>query len=262
MFSILRRNVLVIIALLFVATATTVVNAASAGTGSTVANASGITNSPLSRNLRSNPLFPQTIAVTLTITTHGGVNFATMGPDVTLEGRCSPLRAVHVNGSTTGVRYPISTTWQYTSALWTRDNVFVITDGLDSRTLTVYWDDFHGGTLTEDTTLLTSDYPYTIAEDIVVPSGITLTIEPSATLRFQAGRSLRVEGGQLVAVGTISRPVLFTRDGTDPWGAILIQNSIPNISKCCQIILFLNLARILKKCRNITGPVITRITPY
>ncbi len=166
----------------------------------------------------------QTLSMTLTISTNGGVNFATTEPEVTLEGTCSPLRDVTVNGSTEGVCYPTATAWWYTSTLWTRDNVFVITDGLDSRTITVYWDNFHGGTLTEDTTLLTSGYPYVITDDIVVSSSITLTIEPSATLRFRAGRSLRVEG-RLVAVGTPSRPVVLTRDGTDPWGGVTFQNS-------------------------------------
>ncbi|MCK4451314.1 MAG: right-handed parallel beta-helix repeat-containing protein, partial [Anaerolineae bacterium] len=88
-----------------------------------------------------------------------------------------------------------------------------------------YWDVFHGGTLTEDTTLLASGYPYVINEDIVVPSGVTLTIEPGVTLQFQAGRSLRVEEGRLLAEGTPSQPIVFTRHGTDPWGAVVFQNS-------------------------------------
>ena len=86
-------------------------------------------------------------------------------------------------------------------------------------------DAFTGGTLTQDTTLSISGSPYVISADIVVPTGLTLTVEPGVTLRFQAGRSLRVEGGRLVAEGTLSQPILFTRDGADPWGAILVQDS-------------------------------------
>ena len=85
---------------------------------------------------------------------------------------------------------------------------------------------FHGGTLTENTTLPTGGDPYVITDDIVVPEGITLTIEPGVMLRFQAGRSLRVEQGRLVAEGTPSLPILFTRDGASPWGAILFLNSV------------------------------------
>ncbi|MCK4315542.1 MAG: CotH kinase family protein, partial [Anaerolineae bacterium] len=161
----------------------------------------------------------------LSISTNGGANFTTTQPEVTLEGDCSPLRDVYVNGSQEGVQYPTATTWRYTSTLWTRDNVFVFTDGLDSHTITVYWDTFHGGTLTEDTTLPTSGYPYAITDDIVVPAGLTLTIEPGVTLQFQADRSLRVEGGRLLAEGTGNQPIVFTRQGSGYWGGILLYDT-------------------------------------
>ena len=167
-------------------------------------------------------LLAQIPATTLAITTNGGANFATTEPEVTLEGTCSPLRDVAVNGESAAVHYPTATTWRTTSALWTRDNVFVFTDGLHSRTITVYWDTFHGGALTEDTTLLTSGYPYVITSDIVVPAGITLTIEPGVTLQFQADRALRVEGGRLLAEGSAAQPILFTRQGGGYWGGILL----------------------------------------
>jgi len=162
---------------------------------------------------------------TLSISTNGGEDFVTTQGEVTLEGDCSPLRDVHVNGSTGGVSYPTATTWRYTGALWTRDNVFVVTDGLDSRTITVYWDVFHGGTLAEDTIISTSNYPYVITDDIVVPAGLTLTIEPGVTLQFQANRVLRVEEGRLLAEGTASQPIVFTRQGGDYWGGILLDRT-------------------------------------
>jgi len=144
---------------------------------------------------------------------------------VTLEGACSPLRDVHVNGSADGVCYPTATTWRYTGTLWTRDNVFVFTDGLDSRTITVYWDAFHGGTLAADTTVSTSGIPYAITDDIIVPAGLTLTIEPGVTLQFQANRALRVEGGRLLAEGSAAQPIVFTRQGDGYWGGILLDRT-------------------------------------
>ena len=88
-----------------------------------------------------------------------------------------------------------------------------------------FWDDFHGGTLTESITLVADCYPtYVISDDIVVPAGITLTIEPSVTLRFAQDRSLTVMG-RLAAAGTLAQPVVFTNDGADPWGAIVFQGS-------------------------------------
>jgi parallel beta-helix repeat protein len=161
-------------------------------------------------------------ATTLSIKTNGGRDFATTRQTVTLEGDCSPLRDVTVNGN--AVHYPTATTWRYTSALWARDNVFVVTDGLHRRTITVHWD-FHSGTLTEDTTLFTSASPYVITEDIVVPAGLTLTIQPGVTLQFARDHALRVEGGRLLAAGTAARPIVFTRRESDYWGGILFLNT-------------------------------------
>jgi len=163
---------------------------------------------------------------TLAITTNGGADFPTSQSEITLEGECSPLRDVYVNGSPARVRYPTATTWHYTSTLWTRDNVFVVTDGLHIRRITVYHDDFHGGTLTKDTTLLTSSYPYAITDDIIVPAGVTLTIQPGATLQFQADRYLRAnEGGRLLAEGTNTQPIVFTRQSDAYWGGILLDRT-------------------------------------
>ena len=163
---------------------------------------------------------------TLSISTNGGADIVTTQIEVMLEGDCSPLRDVYVNGSPARVQYPAATTWRYTSTLPARDNVFVVTDGLDSRTITVYLDFFHGGTLTEDTTLLTSDYPYAITENIVVPAGFTLTIEPGATLQFKNDRWLWVEeGGRLLAEGTAAQPIIFTGQEGDYWGGILLERT-------------------------------------
>ncbi|MCP4542399.1 MAG: hypothetical protein GY832_35195 [Chloroflexi bacterium] len=159
------------------------------------------------------------------INTNGGADFSTPQTEITLEGGCSPLRDVHVNGDPSTVQYPTVTTWRYTNTLETRDNVFVISDGLYNHKITVYWDYFHGGILTKSTTLLTSQLPYTITDDIVVPTGITLTIEPGVTLNFAANRMLRVEGGRLLAEGTIAQPTLFTRQGDDYWDGILFAQS-------------------------------------
>jgi len=168
----------------------------------------------------------QTLALTLTITTNGGRNFATTEPQVILEGTCSPIRPVYVNGSTLDVSYPTTITWRYSTTLWTRDNHFVVTDGVDSRAITVYWDYFHGGLLTDDLTLLTSACPYTITADIQVSATAALTIQPGVTLRLEAGRSLWVgPGGRLAAAGAPTQPITFTRAGPDPWGAIVLEDS-------------------------------------
>ena len=101
----------------------------------------------------------------------------------------------------------------------------VIAGGSESRTVAAYGDSFHGGTLTEDTTLSADDSPYVISEDIIVPAGITLTIEPSVTLQFQANRSIQVKGGRILAEGTITQSITLTRHGDGYWGGILLQNT-------------------------------------
>jgi parallel beta-helix repeat protein len=163
---------------------------------------------------------------TLFINTNNGTDFATTEPEVFLEGACSPLRDVTINGSAEGVQYPTAETWHYTATLWTRDNVFVAADGLESRTITIYWNFFDGGTLTEDVTLPASHRPYDIFENIIIPDGLTLRIEPGATLFFQSTRFLRVnQGGRLLAEGTAAQPIVFTKRGINYWGGILLDRT-------------------------------------
>ncbi len=162
----------------------------------------------------------------LSIQTHGGSDFATSQTSVTLEGECSPLRDVHVNGDPSGVAYPTPTTWRYTANLPARDNDFVISDGLHSYAITVYRDYFDGGTLAADLTLMTSRRPYEIVESVTVPDGVTLTIEPGVTLQFRNDRYIRVnEGGRLLAEGTRSAPIVFTRQQSGYWGGILLDRT-------------------------------------
>jgi len=64
--------------------------------------------------------------------------------------------------------------------------------------------------ITSDTTLLASHSPYTFSNQVVVASNATLAIEPGVTLRFRQGCGLTVRG-RLLAEGTASQPVSFTR---------------------------------------------------
>ncbi len=165
-------------------------------------------------------------ATTLSIATNDGDDFTTTSAEVTLEGNCSPLRDVQVNGSSEGVSYPTATTYRYEGVLWDEDNVFAVSDGLDTLTITVHWDSFHGGTLTEDTLLAASPYPYAITSNIIVPADITLTIEPGVTLHFKENRYLRVNaGGRLLAEGTAAHPILFTKQSSGYWGGILLDQT-------------------------------------
>lgn len=84
------------------------------------------------------------------------------------------------------------------------------------------------GKLSGDATWNAAGNPYQVGEDVTVPEGTVLTIEPGVKVSFQAGRSLVVEG-TLIARGTAEDPVLFT--GTVAggvaarWGSIVFADS-------------------------------------
>lgn len=60
---------------------------------------------------------------------------------------------------------------------------------------------------------------YHVTGDLTVASGVTLTIEPGAVVKFDAGRSLTVAGGAtLDAQGTRAQPIVFTSIKDDGHG--------------------------------------------
>lgn len=155
---------------------------------------------------------------TLSITTNGGADFTVQIPTVALEGECSPLRDVAVDGDP-AVTYTSAETWRYTKTLHAGANHIVVTDGQDTRTIVVTWEAFSGGPVTADRTLYRAASPYHITSDINVHAGATLTIEPGTELRFSPGSSLLVYG-RLLAEGTSARPIVFTGQNGTHWGAI------------------------------------------
>jgi hypothetical protein len=169
---------------------------------------------------------------TLSITTNAGQDFTTTQRTVVLEGECSPWRDVYVNGSAEGITYPSVYDWRYTTPpLRPRANRFVATDRdsdgqvVTTRTITVTFDTFDGGILTESLTLTLDASPYIILDDIIVPPTLTLTVEPGVTVAFAEGTSLFVEG-RLLAEGTAGQPIIFTRDqDSGYWGVVGIYSS-------------------------------------
>ncbi len=67
------------------------------------------------------------------------------------------------------------------------------------------------GVLTEDTTMAPCSTAYQLTGTLIVPAGVTLSILPGTTVFFDAGASIRVEGGRLLAEGTLYEPLRFTR---------------------------------------------------
>ena len=71
------------------------------------------------------------------------------------------------------------------------------------------------GHISEDTALTLDSSPYRVVKDVIVDSGVKLTIEPGVKVEFADGYSLIVEGS-LSAIGTEISPIIFTSSRVDP----------------------------------------------
>ena len=84
------------------------------------------------------------------------------------------------------------------------------------------------GIISVDTTWTLANSPYIVTGGIIVNSGVTLTIEAGATVKFDSLKSLIIEG-TLIAKGTSSNKITFTSNQSTPsasdWGFILFNDS-------------------------------------
>jgi len=86
-----------------------------------------------------------------------------------------------------------------------------------------YCDTYISGNITSDTTWTNSNSPYIVTATVHVLSGVTVTIEPGVTIKFNINTGLNIDG-KLVARGTDSQKILFTSNQLFPapgdWGGI------------------------------------------
>jgi hypothetical protein len=72
--------------------------------------------------------------------------------------------------------------------------------------------------------------PYIVTGNAIVSDGVTLTIEPGTTLKFESERGLTVEG-TLIAQGTADNQITFTSAAANPapgdWGQIYFERPSP-----------------------------------
>lgn len=82
------------------------------------------------------------------------------------------------------------------------------------------------GTLAATTLWRAADGPFQVTGDVVVPAGVTLTIEPGTSVFFEAGRRLWVYG-RLLAEGTPTHRIQFGRHPSDfgNWDGVAFVNS-------------------------------------
>ena len=75
------------------------------------------------------------------------------------------------------------------------------------------------GLIDADTTWTLSGSPYIVTGNTLVEDGVTLTIEPGVEVRFNPDVSLEIRG-ELIAQGTESSRITFTKNGSGDWGAV------------------------------------------
>jgi hypothetical protein len=85
-----------------------------------------------------------------------------------------------------------------------------------------------GGAIAANTTWGAAGTPFVVTSDVLVQTGVTLTIEPGVCVKFQAQRGLRIDG-ELIAQGTDSDPICFTTGVLPPnfgdWAGVLFTDT-------------------------------------
>lgn len=72
------------------------------------------------------------------------------------------------------------------------------------------------GGIYSNTTWKKANSPFIVTSDVVVFTGVTLTIEPGVTVRFRNKTKLEIRQGKLDASGSVSDPINFTSDSSTP----------------------------------------------
>lgn len=85
-----------------------------------------------------------------------------------------------------------------------------------------------GGYIEQDITL-TADRNYIVTNNLVIPSGVTVTIEPGTVIKFKSDKRLSI-AGTLVAKGTVNDNIIFDLNYDNSTSFIVIDNADTNAS--------------------------------
>src|SRR6185369_16809986 len=73
----------------------------------------------------------------------------------------------------------------------------------------------HGG-IYANTTWTKANSPYIVTDTIVVFPGVTLTIEPGVTVKFENKKFIEIRQGTLNAAGTVTDSITITSNSLTP----------------------------------------------
>ncbi len=91
------------------------------------------------------------------------------------------------------------------------------------------------GNIISDTTWTAANGPYVLEKNIVVKSGVTLTLEPSASINLNPNTIIYIDG-TLDAQGTASNHILFKKEGSVGGGEIYFSStSTDSILRYCEL---------------------------
>ncbi|MFT6179482.1 MAG: hypothetical protein ACJAQT_003612 [Akkermansiaceae bacterium] len=79
------------------------------------------------------------------------------------------------------------------------------------------------GELATNETWTAASSPYVIADDFIVPAGVTLTIAEGVRIQMESGRHFRVIG-TLLSNGSEANPIMLEGRNGRPWGALSFEN--------------------------------------
>ena len=164
---------------------------------------------------------PSSLAVASPLSIVSGYPYST-APFTSLSGTADATRTESIRVNSHPATY---TAWQGT---WSISNLPLtpginrfLVEALDpagtlcgSTTIDIWYNDttvdYPDTTIAANATWTAAGGPYRLTNSVVIPSGVTLSIEPGTTLFLQSGVNLTVaSGGRLLAQGTLENPIHF-----------------------------------------------------